>query len=196
MTATAKVERSDDARPSSPVRTGARTRPASRSRQASRRRAAARQLDKTVHVREQIPGDMKYLHTVATSSNAQRDLFHSWPAAPEPRDSVREYEIETGNTDETRVELEAVATTTRSAISSTLADRADPARRRTRGRGGAKSRRGIFISIDRGPDIRFGGPDSACASAVPTARTWMSGQVRRPPCSRRVRRSGRQNRLR
>jgi len=71
-----------------------------------------------------------------------------------------EIEIETGNTDETRVELEAVAN------NDAIRDLVDNSRIELIRRGDghevvveAKSRRGIFISIDRGPDIRFGGPD-------------------------------------
>jgi len=71
-----------------------------------------------------------------------------------------EIEIETGNTDEPRVELEAVAN------NDAIRDLVDNSRIELIRRGDghevvveAKSRRGIFISIDRGPDIRFGGPD-------------------------------------
>ena len=71
-----------------------------------------------------------------------------------------EIEIETGDTDETRVELEAVAN------NDAIRDLVDNSRIELIRRGDghevvveAKSRRGIFISIDRGPDIRFGGPD-------------------------------------
>ena len=71
-----------------------------------------------------------------------------------------EIEIETENTDETRVELEAVAN------NDAIRDLVDNSRIELIRRGDghevvveAKSRRGIFISIDRGPDIRFGGPD-------------------------------------
>ena len=71
-----------------------------------------------------------------------------------------EIEIETANTDETRVELEAVAN------NDAIRDLVENSRIELVRRGDgheviveAKSRHGIFISISQGPDIRFGGPD-------------------------------------
>jgi hypothetical protein len=71
-----------------------------------------------------------------------------------------EIEIETGNTNETRVELEAVAN------NDAIRDLVENSRIELVRRGDgheviveAKSRQGIFISINRGPDIRLGGPD-------------------------------------
>ena len=71
-----------------------------------------------------------------------------------------EIEIETGNTDETHVELEAIAN------NDAIRDRVENSRIELIPRGDghevvveAKSRHGIFISLSRGPDIRFGGPD-------------------------------------
>jgi putative adhesin len=71
-----------------------------------------------------------------------------------------EIEIDTRNTDETRVELEAVAN------NDAIRDLVENSRIELIPRGDghevvveAKSRHGIFISLSRGPDIRFGGPD-------------------------------------
>jgi len=71
-----------------------------------------------------------------------------------------EIEIETGNTDETHVELEAVAN------NDAIRDLVENSRIELVRRGDghevvveAKARHGIFISISRGPAIRFGGPD-------------------------------------
>jgi Putative adhesin len=71
-----------------------------------------------------------------------------------------EIEIETGNTDETHVELEAIAN------NDAIRDLVENSRIELIPRGDghevvveAKSRHGIFISLNRGPDIRFGGPD-------------------------------------
>jgi hypothetical protein len=71
-----------------------------------------------------------------------------------------EIEIETGNTDETHVELEAVAN------NDAIRDLVENSRIELVRRGDgheviveAKARHGIFISISQGPDIRFGGPD-------------------------------------
>jgi len=71
-----------------------------------------------------------------------------------------EIEIETGNTAETRVELEAIAN------NDAIRDLVENSRIELIPRGDghevvveAKSRHGIFISLSRGPDIRFGGPD-------------------------------------
>jgi hypothetical protein len=71
-----------------------------------------------------------------------------------------EIEIETGNTDETRVELEAIAN------NDAIRDLVENSRIELVQRGDgheviveAKARHGIFISLSRGPDIRLGGPD-------------------------------------
>jgi hypothetical protein len=71
-----------------------------------------------------------------------------------------EIEIETGNTHETRVELEAIAD------NDAIRDLVENSRIELVQRGDgheviveAKARHGIFISLSRGPDIRFGGPD-------------------------------------
>jgi putative adhesin len=71
-----------------------------------------------------------------------------------------EIEIETGNTDETHLELEAIAD------DDAIRDLVDNSRIELVRRGDghevvveAKARHGIFISIGRGPGIRFGGPD-------------------------------------
>jgi hypothetical protein len=71
-----------------------------------------------------------------------------------------EIEIETGNTDETHVELEAVAN------NDAIRDLVENSRIELVRRGDgheviveAKARHGIFISLSQGPDIRFGGPD-------------------------------------
>jgi DUF4097 and DUF4098 domain-containing protein YvlB len=71
-----------------------------------------------------------------------------------------EIEIETGSTDETRVELEAIAN------NDAIRDLVENSRIELIQRGDgheviveAKARHGIFISLSRGPDIRFGGPD-------------------------------------
>jgi len=71
-----------------------------------------------------------------------------------------EIEIETSGTDETRIELEAIAK------NDAVRDLVDNSRIELVKRGDgheviveAKSRQGIFISLSRGPDIRFGGPD-------------------------------------
>jgi putative adhesin len=71
-----------------------------------------------------------------------------------------EIEIETGQTDETRVELEAIAN------NDAIRDLVENSRIELVQRGDgheviveAKARHGIFISLSRGPDIRFGGPD-------------------------------------
>src|SRR6476620_9131254 len=71
-----------------------------------------------------------------------------------------EIEIETANTDETHVELEAVAN------NDAIRDLVENSRIELVRRGDgheviveAKSRAGIFISISRGPGIRLGGPD-------------------------------------
>ena len=71
-----------------------------------------------------------------------------------------EIEIETGNTGETRVELEAIAD------NDAIRDLVENSRIELVQRGDgheviveAKARHGIFISLSRGPDIRFGGPD-------------------------------------
>jgi hypothetical protein len=71
-----------------------------------------------------------------------------------------EIEIATGNTDETRVELEAVANN--DAIRELVENSRIELVRRGDGHEvivEAKTRHGIFISLNRGPDIRFGGPD-------------------------------------
>jgi len=71
-----------------------------------------------------------------------------------------EIEIETGNTDETHVELEAVANN--DAIRELVENSRIELVRRGDGHEvivEAKERHGIFISLSRGPDIRFGGPD-------------------------------------
>ncbi len=71
-----------------------------------------------------------------------------------------EIEIETGNTDKTHVELEAVANN--DAIRELVENSRIELVRRGDGHEvvvEAKARHGIFISISRGPDIRFGGPD-------------------------------------
>jgi DUF4097 and DUF4098 domain-containing protein YvlB len=71
-----------------------------------------------------------------------------------------EIEIETGNTDETRVDLEAVANN--DAIRELVENSRIELVRRGDGHEvivEAKARHGIFISVSRGPDIRFGGPD-------------------------------------
>jgi len=82
-----------------------------------------------------------------------------------------EIEIETGNTDETRVELEAVAN------NDAIRDLVDNSRIELIRRGDghevvveAKSRRGIFISIDRGP-TSASAPDVRLRISCPTART-------------------------
>jgi DUF4097 and DUF4098 domain-containing protein YvlB len=71
-----------------------------------------------------------------------------------------EIEIEAGNTDETHVELEAVAN------NDAIRELVENSRIELVKRGDghevvveAKARHGIFISLSRGPDIRFGGPD-------------------------------------
>lgn len=71
-----------------------------------------------------------------------------------------EIEIETGNTHETHVELEAVAN------NDAIRDLVENSRIELVQRGDgheviveAKARHGIFISFSRGPDIRLGGPD-------------------------------------
>jgi hypothetical protein len=71
-----------------------------------------------------------------------------------------EIEIETGNTDETHVELEAVAN------NDAIRDLVENSRIELVQRGDgheviveAKARHGIFISFSSGPDIRLGGPD-------------------------------------
>ena len=71
-----------------------------------------------------------------------------------------EIEIDTSNTDETHIELEAVSN------NDAVRDLVDNSRIELVRRGDgheviveAKSRQGIFISLSRGPDIRFGGPD-------------------------------------
>ncbi|MDX6408485.1 MAG: hypothetical protein QOE13_1556 [Gaiellaceae bacterium] len=71
-----------------------------------------------------------------------------------------EIEVETGNTDETHVELEAVAN------NDAIRELVENSRIELVQRGDgheviveAKSRHGIFISFSRGPDIRLGGPD-------------------------------------
>ena len=71
-----------------------------------------------------------------------------------------EIEIETGDTDETHVELDAIANNDaiRDLVENSLIELI------RRGDGHevvveAKARHGIFISLNRGPDIRFGGPD-------------------------------------
>ena len=71
-----------------------------------------------------------------------------------------EIEVVTGNTDETRVELEAVANN--DAIRELVENSRIELVKRGEGHEvvvEAKSRHGIFISLSRGPDIRFGGPD-------------------------------------
>jgi len=71
-----------------------------------------------------------------------------------------EIEIETGNTDETHVELDAIANN--DAIRDLVANSRIELIRRGDGNEvvvEAKARHGIFISLSRGPDIRFGGPD-------------------------------------
>ena len=71
-----------------------------------------------------------------------------------------EIEIETGNSDETHVQLEAVAN------NDAIRDLVENSRIELVRRGDghevvveAKERHGIFISLSRGPDIRFGGPE-------------------------------------
>jgi hypothetical protein len=71
-----------------------------------------------------------------------------------------EIEIETSNTDETQIELEAISK------NDAVRDLVDNSRIELVRRADrhevvveAKSRQGIFISLSRGPDIRFGGPD-------------------------------------
>jgi hypothetical protein len=71
-----------------------------------------------------------------------------------------EIEIATGNTDETHIQLEAVAN------SDAIKDLVENSRIELLPRGDghevvveAKSRHGIFISLSRGPEVRFGGPD-------------------------------------
>jgi hypothetical protein len=71
-----------------------------------------------------------------------------------------EIEIETGNTEETHVELEAIAN------NDAIRDLVENSRIELVRRGDghevvveAKARHGIFISLSKGPDIRFGGPD-------------------------------------
>jgi hypothetical protein len=71
-----------------------------------------------------------------------------------------EIEIDTGSTDETRVELEAIAN------NDAIRDLVENSRIELVQRGDgheviveAKARHGIFISLSSGPDIRFGGPD-------------------------------------
>ena len=71
-----------------------------------------------------------------------------------------EIEIETGNTDETHVQLDAIAN------NDAIRDLVENSRIELIRRGDghevvveAKARHGIFISLSRGPDIRFGGPD-------------------------------------
>src|SRR5947209_1473546 len=71
-----------------------------------------------------------------------------------------EIEIETGNTDETHVQLDAIAN------NDAIRDLVENSRIELIRRGDghevvveAKARHGIFISLNRGPDIRFGGPD-------------------------------------
>jgi Putative adhesin len=71
-----------------------------------------------------------------------------------------EIEVVTGDTDETRVELEAVANN--DAIRELVENSRIELVKRGEGHEvvvEAKSRHGIFISLSRGPDIRFGGPD-------------------------------------
>jgi DUF4097 and DUF4098 domain-containing protein YvlB len=79
-----------------------------------------------------------------------------------------EIEIETGNTDETHVELEAVAN------NDAIRDLVENSRIELVQRGDgheviveAKARHGIFISFSRGPDIRLGGPDVRLRIACP-----------------------------
>ncbi len=71
-----------------------------------------------------------------------------------------EIEIETGSTDETHVELEALAN------NDAIRELVENSRIELIGRGDghevvveAKARHGVWISFSRGPDIRFGGPD-------------------------------------
>jgi putative adhesin len=71
-----------------------------------------------------------------------------------------EIEIETGNTDETHVVLEAIAN------NDAIRDLVENSRIELVRRGDghevvveAKARHGVWISFSRGPDIRFGGPD-------------------------------------
>jgi hypothetical protein len=71
-----------------------------------------------------------------------------------------EIEVETGNTEETHVELEAIAN------NDAIRDLVENSRIELVRRGDghevvveAKARHGIFISLSKGPDIRFGGPD-------------------------------------
>jgi uncharacterized protein YjlB len=71
-----------------------------------------------------------------------------------------EIEIETGNTDETHVQLEAIANN--DAIRELVENSRIELVRRGEGHEvvvEAKARHGIFISLSSGPDIRFGGPD-------------------------------------
>jgi DUF4097 and DUF4098 domain-containing protein YvlB len=71
-----------------------------------------------------------------------------------------EIEVVTGNTEETHVELEAVANN--DAIRELVENSRIELVKRGEGHEvvvEAKSRHGIFISLSRGPDIRFGGPD-------------------------------------
>ena len=77
-----------------------------------------------------------------------------------------EIEIETSNTDETQIELEAIAK------NDAVRDLVDNSRielvKRANGHEvvvEAKSRQGIFISLSRGPDIRVGGRFSRLFSA-------------------------------
>jgi len=92
-----------------------------------------------------------------------------------------EIEVETGNTNETRVELEAIAN------NDAIRDLVENSRIELIPRGDghevvveAKSRHGIFISLNRGPDIRFGGPDVRLCITCPhgadlDARTKSAG---------------------
>jgi hypothetical protein len=97
-----------------------------------------------------------------------------------------EIEIETSSTDETRIELEAIAK------NDAVRDLVDNSRielvKRADGHEvvvEAKSRQGIFISLSRGPDIRFGGPDVRLPKGCRPRRTH---QVRRPAGAWGVRR--------
>src|SRR5206468_12778041 len=81
-----------------------------------------------------------------------------------------EIEIETGNTDETHVELEAVAN------NDAIRDLVENSRIELVPRGDgheviveAQARHGIFISISRGPDSRFRGPDVRLRITCPPA---------------------------
>lgn len=81
-----------------------------------------------------------------------------------------EIEIETGNTDETHVVLEAIAD------NDAIRDLVDTSRIELVRRGDgheviveAKSRHGVWVSFSRGPDIRFGGPDVRLRVTCPHA---------------------------